>query len=893
MADGSLSVMRAEEEASNSGLLDLNPVLESPSRQDRIFTPTPETRGGPSFAPPPLLGKAHARRTVLDSPFANRNVSNSSDVVSDSNNSVIINPAEAPAMFEIKEPIVEAPSIKEPEHTKLAARLRRWMHDAMKQHLYETAIFWGRQILMLETTNMAFNDAYWLAQAYFFTHQYARAEQLLTTPLRYGANVDTTVWEPTPASTSDALHDALEATRANTILPQSILEKRAHTDRFGPDELRTVDEEDDEHVDELLGNDAETPVRLTSRRRKRSPSPGTSRVEPTGSLDPFSGSWGGPSFLPPSNEVQMLRHASERAPLEGPCLVNWSSPCRYLAAQCQARLGKLYEALDLIGEDHTRWTGGTGAASCKVPALDGGLKLGSSVCHLRGQIYLRLDEVAKAREAFMLALALDVKNYDSFSALIDGNLLSADEQWSFVQTLEFAAQAGEADAQQDFELVRLMYTTRLAKQTAANAQRSAQARKSLCSSIPALRQSPDVLLSLAEELYARLRYEDAYEVTLRIAEIDSGYSLALPIRVGCMYYLTNLHPALFLLAHQLTEADPASCEAWYAVGVWYASVGRWTEARRYFSKSSLLDPRFAPSWIAFGHSFALEGESEQAITAYSTASRKFQFSGLPRLFIGMEYLHQGNRNLATLFLDSSTAELGNDPLCANERGVVAFQNGETDRAIALFTAAVRAAEETQQPLSAWVSVHLNLGLALRRAGRDAEARVSLLRVIEQDTGCAPAYIALGMCAHRAGDLVEAIGWYHEGLSIDPRDPVSTELLALALDQRVAQGMSIDDIDLEAELTGKSADAAGAAGTAPAGVVESAVEQVLYEEHGDDTFDGDLDDDAAEIEDSLTSDKVFANGRHHLPAASFSRGYDGTLGMSMDDEGSTMDESGFS
>ena len=123
--------------------------------------------------------------------------------------------------------------------------------------------------------------------------------------------------------------------------------------------------------------------------------------------------------------------------------MNWSAPCRYLAAQCQVRMGQFHEALALTGEDHTRWTGH--AMSAKTPALDGGLKLGSSVCHLRGQIYLRLDEPAKAKEAFMLALALDVKNYDSFVALVHGSLLGEEEQWSFVQTLEYAAQAGAED----------------------------------------------------------------------------------------------------------------------------------------------------------------------------------------------------------------------------------------------------------------------------------------------------------------------------------------------------------------------------------------------------------------------------------------------------------------
>lgn len=36
-----------------------------------------------------------------------------------------------------------------------------------------------------------------------------------------------------------------------------------------------------------------------------------------------------------------------------------------------------------------------------------------------------------------------------------------------------------------------------------------------------------------------------------------------------------------------------------------------------------MDPRSAPAWIAFAHTFALEGEHDHAVTAYSTCSRLF------------------------------------------------------------------------------------------------------------------------------------------------------------------------------------------------------------------------------------------------------------------------------
>ena len=862
-----MNVVRQDDDASNSGLLDLAPTML------RLHTPvlggddnsshghaavaaetaapacvhTPVLDGDTVRMPPPLQGKQRARKVSKNDAPWNRtrptrsstsNVSISSD---ESHGSVIVHdthqaqvrgrewdaepfampvPTATSSNHVSSQPTASASASASSSHT-LPARLRRWMHDAMKQHLYETAIFWGQQVVALETSEAAYNDAYWLAQAYFLTHQYERAEQLLTTPLRCGAfPLKPNMRGETPVGTrGDALLAALAATRASSELPLSMQARRRHADTYASvSDIPAGADDDDAHVDRALdgATDSVRGTRAhvasgtgtnTSRRRKRSVSPS----------DPFQAPHGLHRSVDEEFTQLVVRQDEDES--QGPCLVNWSSPCRYLAAQCQVRIGKLHEALELTGEDHTRWTG---RASAKTPALDGGLKLGSSVCHLRGQIYLRLDEPGKAKEAFMLALALDVKNYDSFSALIHGSLLGSDEQWGFVQALEYTAQAGtERDAQDDMEWVRLMYTSQLSQRTPLHATQAALARQKMVDRHARMRAQPPVLQSLAESLWQAMRYEDAYAVTQHILALDPGFFLALPIHTACMYYLPRLRPALFLLAHKLTEAHPDTCEAWYAVGIWYASAKRWSDARRYFSKASLLDPRFVPSWIAFGHSFALEGESDQAITAYSTAARKFPQAGLPRLFIGMEHLAQGNRSLAQLFLQSAAEELVNDPLCANERGVALFQGGQIDEALTLFRQAIQAASETQHPASAWSAVHLNLGLAYRRLHCDNEARECFLHVIELDASCAPAYIALGMCAHRQGDLADAVGWYHEGLGIDPRDPIGTDLLAMALDARAAQGLpqalcmpSIASSSMAADETSASMDESSV-GLAPA------------------------------------------------------------------------------
>lgn len=44
-------------------------------------------------------------------------------------------------------------------------------------------------------------------------------------------------------------------------------------------------------------------------------------------------------------------------------------------------------------------------------------------------------------------------------------------------------------------------------------------------------------------------------------------------------------------------------------------------ARRFLAKSASLDRLFGPAWLAYGHSFAVDNEHDQAMAAYFKASQ--------------------------------------------------------------------------------------------------------------------------------------------------------------------------------------------------------------------------------------------------------------------------------
>jgi anaphase-promoting complex subunit 6 len=105
---------------------------------------------------------------------------------------------------------------------------------------------------------------------------------------------------------------------------------------------------------------------------------------------------------------------------------------------------------------------------------------------------------------------------------------------------------------------------------------------------------------------------------------------------------------LYYLAHKLVSADPDSVISWFAVGAYYFLIKKFDLARKYFAKCNKMDRNFAPGWIAFGHAFAAQDESDPAMAAYRTASRLFPGCHQASLFIGMEYLRMNNLKTALL-----------------------------------------------------------------------------------------------------------------------------------------------------------------------------------------------------------------------------------------------------
>ena len=539
-------------------------------------------------------------------------------------------------------------------------------------------------------------------------------------------------------------------------------------------------------------------------------------------------------------------------------LVARSTSCRYLAAHCYIKQGKYEQALATLGEhnphhllpsDHNsrRRLQHTNGGNAKNATLRNGqagsrkdriehseererdreqekdIKFEAAMCHLRGLCFSKTNAFDKAKESFITAIKIDVQCFEAFDQLMKNSLLKPNEEVKLLDELDFDMIRTEDQslAQEAAQFTKLLYTTRLSKYASPSAL--SHATETLSTHYN-LSNNADLLLSRAETLYTQCRFQEALAITSSILNSQTNASSddttttttslghtpnLYPLHLACLYE-TGSHTTLFLLSHTLSQHAPHEPYTYLAIGTYYLSTHRIPESRRFFSKASSMDPHSAAAWIGFAHTFAAEGEHDQAIAAYSTAVRLFQGSHLPQLFIGMQHLALNNMTTAwehcvlafqmssgslkpdqQLFpaddeddencqedqqdqnhnhsrqhsstsrhpsVKFSTPTAGGDPLVLNELAVILYHQSNLPAAVQLFRQSLNLASELGWSPSAWVATRSNLAHGLRRLGRYHESLGELDECLRICTGGGGGGISTtSSLLGRASNVIGAVG----------------------------------------------------------------------------------------------------------------------------------------
>ncbi|KAI9597661.1 hypothetical protein BDF19DRAFT_383223 [Syncephalis fuscata] len=428
-------------------------------------------------------------------------------------------------------------------------------------------------------------------------------------------------------------------------------------------------------------------------------------------------------------------------------LLNSSVACRFLAAQCLTKLKKWQKALEILGETNPFAKDNNNTQTSQVKNAEEGIKLEASMCYLRGQVYLEQENMTRAKECFKEALKTDVKCYEAYQALVVNQMMKQAEEQTFLSSLDFS-QLREEDAQ----FVHDIYAI---KQRMPNSAQELSMLKTALEENYGLVNNVDVELSMADCAFSQCRFKDCLAITKRLLETEQFHPAVLTTHIACLYELRDEHQ-LYRLSKEMVERFSERPVTWFGVGCYYFCVKQTAEARRYFGKASKLDNNYGPALIGFAHTFAEEGEYEQAIRVYSDTDRLFPGSHLPTLFIGMQLLYQKSLNVAQEYLKSAAELCPRDALLNNELGVLHYEQGQYDMAIEYFERTLKEIKRIEYDPSVEDALWANLGHAFRKLGNYEKAKKCFFELKIRCPRRSDAYTGLGYVHHAMGDIVKAM-----------------------------------------------------------------------------------------------------------------------------------------
>lgn len=452
-------------------------------------------------------------------------------------------------------------------------------------------------------------------------------------------------------------------------------------------------------------------------------------------------------------------------------LLDHSTSCRCLASKCHIACQEWEKALEVLGEHPEVDEVGAEADDAFEGAMENAR---SAVSLLRGTIYEALDHRDIAVSCYERALKHDVYCFEAFDKLMSHHMLSSKSEQDLLTAMPFDKQCDE-----HADLIRYLYASKMKKYEAAP--------ETIASYIPptALLGNAELMVSQAERMYTACDFRRCYQITTSVLDSDPFHHACLPIHLACQVELRDEH-GLFYTAHKLVDSYADKPISWFAVGCYYYLIGNNESARKFFGRASQLDIHFGAAWIGFGHSFAAEGEHDQAMAAYCTSARLMSGCHLPLLFIGMEYVVTNNPGMAQQYFTQAYAISDQDPSVLHELGVIAFKTSQFEQAVAYFKTALTLLKEASNgaPLSAdsWEVTLSNLARTLLKLGLYTDSIEMYRKALALSPRTPSIHAGLGFTHHCMGKLPEAIEWYHKALGLRAEDSFCAQMLKKALEE---------------------------------------------------------------------------------------------------------------
>ena len=455
-------------------------------------------------------------------------------------------------------------------------------------------------------------------------------------------------------------------------------------------------------------------------------------------------------------------------------LVARSPTAKYLVAKCYAERKEWDCVLNTIENEQAdiSSSGDEQLDSSKFESVIPARKVESAISLLKGMAYEGSGNSIRgfAVDAFKEALRLDVYCFEAFDLLTSHNMLTAQEENDLIESMPFESQCSKDEA----TLLKFLYENKIKHYCKP-------VDPKLPSSLDNLNENLEVISGIAVRHFNSCDFKMCYKLTSAIMRQDQFHESCLPIHISCLVELKKKNE-LYHLASSLVNNYPKRAISWHAVGAYYLLTGKNEASRRYFGKATGIDRIYAPAWLGFAHSYANEGEHDQAISAYFTASELMPGSHLPFFYLGLEYITTNNIKLAKYFFKEALMISPDDPFVKHELGSIEYHNGNFKAAKRNFELALKRVDVIYGSVipEDWEPLLNNLGHVCRRLGQYELSLQYHKKALNVSPNNSSTFSAIGLAQCYLGNYGDAITAFHKALSIHRDDTISQELLVYAL-----------------------------------------------------------------------------------------------------------------
>ena len=347
-------------------------------------------------------------------------------------------------------------------------------------------------------------------------------------------------------------------------------------------------------------------------------------------------------------------------------------------------------------------------------------KLESCKYLLRAQCCEAAENKVAAVHHYSECLKKDPTSVEAFSKLMDCFLLTSEQKEKLISDLDFTA---EDQWLQSFYLSRVkdIRDKEPREQKGTNMEVEVDVNDGNLYETLVSKENIDMLCIEAKNAFSKYDIIKCYDICQKAIKEDPLYFDILPFYCACLLDLGYVGE-IYYVSHNLVESYPNHALSWFAIGTYYFLTKKYETARKFFQKALLFDRNYIYAWVGLAHSFAIQDESDQAMSIYRSIARLFPGCHASNLYMGMEYLRLNNK---TALLALQTAKQINplDPLVFNEIGAQYYKTKDYTEAKYHYMRALELAGEAV----GWIVeiILCNLSHCLRKL-KDYKGAIKLL-----------------------------------------------------------------------------------------------------------------------------------------------------------------------